>query len=296
MSNQRAGYAAILLGAFLFGMWATAGKFVLRDVPPLTVAWFVQAVSAVTFAPFLWRLRLSSREWRLTLISATFGGLLAPSLYFTGLNLTTPVNATLISNTEGLFTVVLAFVVLRERLRRGGYVASAAILGGALLVTLNLEQVDADFGSAILGNILLVLAAMCWGVDNTVSRIVTMRHDIPSFVCVKLSFGALFLSALLLGSGGSPIIASQHLPLLLVLALTGAAAFTYLFYFAMRRIGALRVGAILATSAAFGVAIAVAFGFPLTPIQALGGAIMAIGVVVMYREPVPRSEGLSADR
>ncbi|MEK6838912.1 MAG: DMT family transporter, partial [Candidatus Thermoplasmatota archaeon] len=107
MSNQRAGYAAILLGAFLFGMWATAGKFVLRDVPPLTVAWFGQAVSAVTFAPFLWRLRLSSREWRLTLLAATFGGLLAPSLYFTGLNLTTPVNAALLSNTEGLFTVIL---------------------------------------------------------------------------------------------------------------------------------------------------------------------------------------------
>jgi len=92
----------------------------------------------------------------------------------------------------------------------------------------------------------------------------------------------------------SEILGGEELSL--VLALTGAAAFTYLFYFAMRRIGALRVGAILATSAAFGVAIAVAFGFPLTPIQALGGAIMAIGVVVMYREPVARSEGLSADR
>ena len=84
---------------------------------------------------------------------------------------------------------------------------------------------------------------------------------------------------------GSLAISAAGIPLAVFLALTGSAGFTYLFYFAMRRIGALQVGAILATSAAFGVAIAVAFGFSVTALQALGGAVMALGVVALYRSP-----------
>ncbi len=285
MSEKRAGYVAILAGALFFGMWATVGKFVLNEVPPLTVAWFVQAVSTAAFAPFLGRLRLLRREWGLTLVASTFGGLLAPTLYFTGLNLTTPVNAALLSNTEGLFTVIFAYLVLRERLTSRGYAAAAAILGGAVLVTLDLERVSGDIASTVLGNVFLVLAAVCWSVDNTASRIVTRRHDISSFVCVKIGLGTLFLTAVVLGTGGTLMVDPTALPLLSFVALTGSVLFTYLFYFAMRRIGALRVGAMLASSAAFGVAIAVGFGFPLTTIQALGGAIMAVGVVLMYRQP-----------
>ncbi len=114
------GYLAILVGAFLFGMWATVGKFALANVPPLALAWFIQAVTAIAFSPFLRRVRLRGRDWGYTFGGALLGTVLAPSLYFTGLDLTTPVSAALLSNTEALFTVVFAFVFLRERLSVGG--------------------------------------------------------------------------------------------------------------------------------------------------------------------------------
>lgn len=285
LSGKLSGYLAILVGAFLFGMWATVGKIALQGVAPLTAAWFVQAVSAVAFSPFLRRLRLTRRDWRLTIAAAVFSAVIAPALYFTGLNLTTPVNAALLSNTEALFTVVFAFVLLRERLPPTGYIAAAAILGGAVLVTLDLEPGAGPVAAALLGNVLLVLAAASWGTANTASRIVISHHDIPSYVCVYLSVGTLVLTPIVLVTGTPLVIPPAELPLLLFLALTGSALFTFLFYFAMRRIGALQVGAILATSAAFGVTIAVAFGFPITAIQAAGGAVMALGVVALYRQP-----------
>ena len=123
---------------------------------------------------------------------------------------------------------------------------------------------------------------------GTVSRVVTARHDIPSYVCIVLSLGTLLLAPIVLLSGSPLAVRAPSIPIAIFLALTGSALFTYLFYFAMRRIGALRVGAILATSAAFGVTIAVAFGFPLTALQAVGGAVMACGVVALYMSPSPK--------
>ncbi len=284
-SEKLSGYVAILSAAFLFGMWATIGKFALANVPPLALAWFVQAVTAVAFSPFLRRIRLRGRDWGYTFGGALLGTVLAPSLYFTGLDLTTPVSAALLSNTEALFTVVFAFAFLKERLSVGGYVAAASILAGAMIVTADLGQGGGAVGSALLGNVLLVLAAACWGGANTINRVVIARHDIPSYVCMYLSLGTLLLAPIVLLREGTLAIPTAGIPIAVFLALTGSAAFTYLFYFAMRKIGALQVGAILATSAAFGVAIAVAFGFSLTALQAVGGAVMALGVVALYRSP-----------
>jgi len=284
-SEKLSGYVAILSAAFLFGMWATIGKFALANVPPLALAWFIQAVTAVAFSPFLRRIRLRGRDWGYTFGGALLGTVLAPSLYFTGLDLTTPVSAALLSNTEALFTVVFAFAFLKERLSVGGYVAAASILAGAMIVTADLGQGGGAVGSALLGNVLLVLAAACWGGANTINRVVIARHDIPSYVCMYLSLGTLLLAPIVLLREGTLAIPTAGIPIAVFLALTGSAAFTYLFYFAMRKIGALQVGAILATSAAFGVAIAVAFGFSLTALQAVGGAVMALGVVALYRSP-----------
>src|SRR2546425_7706872 len=270
-------------------MWATVGKFALASVPPIPLAWFVQSVTAVAFVPFLGRLRLQGKDWTRVGVASILGAVLAPSMYFTGLGLTTPVNAALLSNTEALFTVVFAFVFLKDRLSWRGYLAAASILVGAVIVTVDLGRPGSDVASTLLGNVLLVLAAAGWGAANTVSRVVTDRHDIPSYICIQLSIGTLILAPLVLLSGGRLSIGAGTLPLALFLALTSSALFTYLFYFAMRRIGALQVGAILSTSAVFGVSIAVAFGFSLTVLQALGGAVIALGVVALYRSPSPKS-------
>ena len=64
-------------------------------------------------------------------------------------------SAALLSNTEAMFTVVFAFTFLKERLSVAGYLAAAAILAGAVIVTLDLGQGGGAIGATLLGNVLL---------------------------------------------------------------------------------------------------------------------------------------------
>ena len=284
--SKPVGYAAILTCAVLLGMWATVGTLALATIPPLVVAAFVQAVGSATFAPSLRRLSLTRRQWKLTILAAVAGAFLAPLAYFVGLSRTTPPDAALLSNTEAMFTVVLAVAVLGERLPRRGYAAVAAILAGAVLVTVDVSASGGELAPRVIGDLLLVLAAALWALDNTASRIVTADHDIGAYSCIKMGLGSILLGATALVLGQPLAIPASSLPIALFLGITGSALFTFLFFSSMRTIGALRVGAILGTSAAWGVAIAVAAGFPPpTPLQLAGGAIMVVAVVALYLQP-----------
>lgn len=295
MPSKVAGYIATISGAVVLGMWATAGKVALATIPPLTIAVFVQAVPSAVFAPWLGRLRLSRRAWGYTVLASLAGSVVAPIVYFVGLVRTTPPDAALLSNTEAMFTVVLAFAVLGERLTRRGYVAVAAILAGAVLVTLNVSAAGPEFVSRVVGDALLLLSAALWGVDNVLSRIVTRDHDLRAYVCVKMGFGSILLAPIAVAFGQPLSIAPSSLPMAAFLALAGSAAFAVLFLFAMRAIGALRVGAILGTSAAWGVGIAVAVGFPPpTPLQLVGGAIMVGAILLLYLQPQVPSAAVGA--
>ncbi len=286
MPSKLGGYAAILTGAVVLGMWATVGKLALATISPFTIAVFVQAVPAVLFAPWLRRLALTRRQWTQTVVAAVAGTFAAPISYFLGLLRTTPPDAALLSNTEAMFTLVFAFAILGERLTARGYAAAAAILVGAVLVTLDVRAAGPEFASRVVGDGLLVLAAALWGVDNTLSRIVTRDHDIRAYSCVKMGIGSMLLAPVALALGQPLSIPSASLPIAVFLAVAGSTLFTILFLSAMRAIGAMRVGAILGTSAAWGVAIAVAAGFPPpTPLQLAGGAIMVGAVLVLYVQP-----------
>lgn len=286
MDSRAKGYAAILTAAFLLGMWATVGKIVVLSIPPLTAALFVQAIGMVVFLPWIRRSRLRGRDLGLTALAAFCGAFAAPIAYFVGLALSTPVNAALLSNSEAMFTMFLAFLVLRERLPRWGYVAAVVILVGATLVVLDLEAGEGPAGDVLLGNGLLVLAALLWAADNNIAKVLTARHEIRAYIPVKLLLGTAMLAPVVALAGRPLTFDVSLLPIVLFLALTGTALFMFLFYYSLQAIGTMRTGALLSTSAGFGVVIAVlVLATPVTPIQLLGGALMAVAVLSMYRQP-----------
>ena len=190
----------------------------------------------------------------------------------------------LLSNSESFFTIMLAYAVLGERATRREYVALAGIAAGAFLVTTQLRFGDVRFLEFLIGNAMLVAAAGCWGVSNTVSTILLRRIKIVPLLEIQLLIGAAVYAPIVLLAGAPLAVPIPILPILVLLSLSAVGVFSVLFFYAFRTIGAMRTGAVLPTSALWGILLAL-YLFPndtLGAVQIVGGALMILALVAFY--------------
>ncbi len=177
------------------------------------------------------------------IMMALVGALLAPVCLVWGLQRTDAVSASLLLNFEAAFTVVLAWFVYREPIGRRVWLALAVIsVGGLLLASLG-AFVMPGFG---LGACAIVLATLCWALDNTLSR--PLAELSPTQVVLwKGGLGAL-CSVLLAFGLGQPFPKPWPLLGLLVCGATGYGFSLQLYLRAQRQIGAARTGSIFAVA------------------------------------------------
>lgn len=125
----------------------------------------------------LWKqLRKVKRHQLLALLLlGLLNGALAPLLWFTGLQLTTAVNAELFARNEMLCLVLFAVIFLGERLRPGQIVAGSAILFGILLVALHGFSEGIAFS---LGDVLILTATTVFAVGSIVFK--KFLHRVPT--------------------------------------------------------------------------------------------------------------------
>ncbi len=296
--TRLSGYLAVSLAAVLFGMWATVGKLVLNEVNELTIVLYTQLIPGLIFLPWLVKYRFPRKDLKFLLGITFVATVAAPILYFFGLSKTTSANAALLSDTESLFTITFAFVFLGERLRARGYLAIVGIGVGAFLVATQLDFTSVAFLAYLEGNLFLIAAACFWGLNNNGITLLSGRNPrLLPMISLQLLTGALLMIPINAVAGApflmSPIAAAG----IVFLGCTGVGTFTVLFYFAFRTIGAMRTGAVLSTSALWGVFIALVV-FPNQGLgfwQIIGGVLLVGATAALYvlgegergREPAP---------
>jgi len=284
LSRRTYGYVAIVVAAVLYGIWPSLSKLVLAEVDPLVIAFLIQLIPGIGLSPSLRGVRIARSDWKLVLLASLVGAVAGPILYFYGLERTTAANSVLLSNSESLFTIMLAYAVLGERATRREYVALVGIAVGAFLVTTQLRFGDVRFLEFLIGNAMLVAAAACWGVSNTVSTMLLRRIKILPVLEIQLLIGAAVYAPIVLLAGAPLAVPLPILPILVLLSLSAVGVFSVLFFYAFRTIGAMRTGAVLPTSALWGILLAL-YLFPndtLGAVQVAGGALMILALVAFY--------------
>jgi drug/metabolite transporter (DMT)-like permease len=293
--GQVRGYSAILTAAALFGASATVGTVLLRDLGlhPIAALVLVHAVASIPFIPFALRQQPRREDLRIFLLWGVNGAAFAPLLWFYGLSLTEPSEAALLANLEALFTVIFAYVFLRERVPRRGYLGIVGLLIGAVAVTTEFDFVSFGFTAHLAGNSMLILSSFCFGIDNNVSRVLIKRYDRRGAPFYKLWLGlALVIPASILFGIPYAITAGQ-VPYIVLLGLGSVTGVMWFFYIAFEEIGAIRTGALISTSALFGVAIAFAyFGASAAPSAVqLGGGLLMVAGTFLTIEPGRPAKG-----
>ena len=217
-----------------------------------------------------------------------FGGVLAPSLNLIGLNSTTAVSTALLGNTETLFTIAIALVFLGERGRPKDYAAMALLIIGAVVLTTNLNLQQVLSTGTLLGNVLVVLAALCWGIDNNLSRALSVKRSLLQVGSLKGIIGGGLLFAVISLYGVRIVLNTFAISWLLILGVFSVGLSLLFFLFSLQQIGAMRTGVIFSTGSLFGAVTAFfVLREPISPVQALAGCLMLIAI---YALSIPKKQ------
>jgi drug/metabolite transporter (DMT)-like permease len=280
-----------LASAALFGLSTPTAKALLGSVEPILLAGLLYCGAGLGVG-VLRRMRrrnavggaaagapLGRRDMPWLAGAIVAGGIAGPILLMVGLARTEASAASLLLTLEGAATALLAWFVFREN------VGARVALGMASLVagTFVLSWTGVPTASGALGPLAIVAACAAWGLDNNLTRKVSLADPLQIVELKGLVAGPVNLALGFLAGG--------HLPGIDTIALAGVVGFLgygvslVLFVMALRQLGAARTAAYFSTAPFVGALAAVAaLDEPLTAQLAAAGLLMGAGVFLHLTE------------
>jgi drug/metabolite transporter (DMT)-like permease len=201
MSNPAMPLSAKLALSSACLLWAAsfiATKTALTCVPPLTVVTLRLVISSVCFAVWLMLMRekvvFQGWPWlgRLTLLSL-FGTGLHYGVQTIGIGYTTASNASLYAATGPLSIAIIAGVFLGERITLKKAIGIGCALIGVLIVQGIGSLRSFDFKGHLLGDVLVFISIVFWGVFTVMGKDMTRRMKAASLTAIVTFMGALYM-------------------------------------------------------------------------------------------------------
>jgi drug/metabolite transporter (DMT)-like permease len=272
-----------LVSAALFGVSTPAAKALVGSVHPAVLAGLLYCGAGIGVAairrvlPWIGSrapevsLTRSDVPWLAGAIGS--GGVIGPLLLMAGLTRTDAATASLLLTLEAAVTALMAWFIFHESFDRRIALGMACLVAGAVVLSWSAAPtIDSLFGPlAIVG------ACIAWGLDNNLTRKVSLADPLQIVQLKGLIAGPVnIVLGLLLGA---------TLPTVSTMLVAGAVGFIgygvslTLFVLALRGLGAARTIAYFSTAPFIGSAAAViALGDPVSVQVLIAGALMAAGV------------------
>lgn len=277
-----------LAAAALFGGATVAAKALLSDVSPWMLAGLLYLGSGLGLGTvILFRSRSSRQRSRLSrrdlgwLSGAVLsGGILAPLLLLWGLDRTPATTTSLLLNLEGALTALLAWTVFRENIGPRVLAGLAAIIAGAVLLSIS-PGGGRDEGLA--GRLAIILACLGWAVDNNLTRNISASD--PAVIAGTKGLVAGAVNVLIALSAGHGFPSVDRVALCFSVGLLGYGASLVLFVLALRSMGTARTGSLFSTAPFIGAtASVVLLGEKVGGMMLPAALLMGVGVLLQLRE------------
>lgn len=272
-----------LASAALFGASTPAAKLLVGSVHPAVLAGLLYCGAGIGVA-VLRRLfpavasgapevALTRAElpWLAGAIAA--GGIIGPLLLMAGLAHTGAATASLLLALEGAATALIAWFIFHEHVGRRIAIGMVCLVAGALA----LAWTGTPTLDGLIGPLAIVGACLAWGLDNNLTRKVSLADPLQIVQLKGLIAGPFNLVLGLLVGASIPALGTVLAAG--VVGFLGYGVSLALFVIALRHLGAARTGAYFSTAPFIGSTVAIlVLGDPLTPQFALAGFLMGIGV------------------
>lgn len=296
-----------LLKSAIFGLGAAAiwgGMYVVSDVvlpvvPPFTLLSLRLLISVVVLGAIVFGIQKSALPpWpiiREALIVGVVGFGLSLGAQFTGTDRSNAVNGSLITSASPAFILIFAYFILREQLTALRIVSVALATIGVIVI---INPAEANFSSeTFIGDLLLAVAALTWGLYSVLTKRSSTRISTLMFsflapvggLLISLPAAAWELTTRPIGEI-TPAITLGILYLGVISTAVAMWAWNRAFALVDASVASLYFFAQPLVGTLLGVLI---LSQPLSPTIALGGVLIAVGVLISIIRPraAPAPEG-----
>ncbi len=282
---NRHAVALALLSAALFGVSTPASKVLLGGVAPTILAGLLYCGAGLGVAAlrrlgpsFAGRgvaseVALTGKDlpWLAGAIIA--GGVVGPLLLMLGLTRAEAATASLLLTLEGVATALIAWFVFHENFDRRIAAGMACLVSGAIVLSWSGQP---SF-SGLAGPLAIVGACVAWGLDNNLTRKISLSDPLQIVEFKGLIAGPVNLA---LGLSAAESIPSASAALFAgMIGFLGYGVSLALFVVALRHLGTARTGAYFSTAPFLGALTSVmVLGESVTLQLGIAGILMGVGV------------------
>jgi drug/metabolite transporter (DMT)-like permease len=286
-AKQRGAVLMLLAAAFFWGSGNVANKSVLQDLDPFAAAMWRNLIATLALAPFAIRelARISGpRLWLRSALPSSMFFAVAIILQQYGYRSATVTNASFLVNAATVVTPVIAFFVLKERLRSGITIAVILTLIGAFLMS----GAGHSLSALNEGDIACLASAVFYGAWMVALGQHAVRQNSPAATtCLHCLMAVVFAGVIVLAfAPDQPGTVGGGLPELLYLGVVSSALAFGLTAAAQAHVSASTAAVLVAAESLFGAAGGIlVLGERPGLVPGIGAGLMLIAILIVARLP-----------
>ncbi len=294
-SSHTLGYAVIIISAALFALTHVIGKPLFEnpevgvEINPIALVATIYIINGLFFTPLSKKSGPLKNVGRKNIALIAFIGIFEVSAlisFFFGLKDSTAVNASIFSNGEIIFSLIISITIFRERLHRKELTPFFMIIFGMMILPLGYDfwLHGMTVSDLVIGDLLIILSGLLYAIDVNICKYVSGRvssHRITQLVSFTAGGFAL---AMLVALQIPYNITLEHLPSISAIGIFGIGLASVLFLVSLRLIGAVRTVLIYSTTSIFGIIFsAIILGEQVTMVNIVSIVTVMVGIYMLRK-------------
>ncbi|MBI2315013.1 DMT family transporter [Candidatus Daviesbacteria bacterium] len=189
-------YLALLLAHIIWGANFVVAKVTLQEFPPMALAMLRFAFASLLLAPFFLaetkKIKIDKKDLPKLIAIGILIITLNITFFFEGMRRTTAIDASILSLVIPLLSVLSGWWFLKEKIYLVNLFGIALGLIGALMI-IGLPQLAVGNLPAqmLIGNLLIILAAVCWVAGATLSKRILSKYSYLVVTAIAFMVGTI---------------------------------------------------------------------------------------------------------
>jgi len=137
--------------------------------------------------------KVAKKDWIKLALAGLFGVAINQLLFFNGLNLTSPINASIIMTSNPIMVLLISNVLIREKIT-GGKLLGIIIGGvGAILLLISTNG-QGDGNESFLGDLMVFINALSYGIYLVIAKPLLKKYNPITVITWVFFFGWIFVA------------------------------------------------------------------------------------------------------